>query len=102
MAWLIWTMVWWGSAAAVIAADSQLRKRKRDANPDDPDLSDKSVFPWLMVAAIAGSFVFPIYFYVTRKSIGWGVVGLLLVPVFLYMVSLVTALLGLGIFTALS
>jgi hypothetical protein len=94
---LIRTIIWWGSAALLIAIDSNYRKKKVDPDPNAPDLSDKSVAPWLLVAAVAGSLVFPFYFYSTRKSLIAALLGVLLVPVFVIGVNLLSAGLYLGV-----
>jgi hypothetical protein len=101
MIWLLYTAVWWGTAASLIALDSSMRKKKRDVDPEHPDLSDKSVAPWLIVALVAGSFTFPFYLYSTRKTVVAAVIGVVLIPVFLVVVRLLTGYLAIGLGTVL-
>ena len=97
MLWLIKSLIWWGTAALLIGIDSSRRRKKVDRDPSNPDLSDKSVGPWLIVAAVAGSLVFPFYFYSTRKTATAALVGVLLIPVFLALVYGLTLAIALGL-----
>jgi hypothetical protein len=69
MDWLITEITWWGLPALIFYIDSNRRKKKVDVDPEQPDLSDKSVWPWMVVMTVAGALTLPIYFWSTRKRL---------------------------------
>jgi hypothetical protein len=69
MLWLITEVAWFGLPATIFLIDSRYRRKMVDVDPDKPDLSDKSVWPWMVVMLIAGSLTLPLYFWSTRKRV---------------------------------
>src|SRR5262245_15512922 len=69
MVWLVTEIFWFGLVAIIIATDAGARKRK-STTTESIDLSDKSVWPWMMVALVGGPLVLPVYFWRTRRNTG--------------------------------
>jgi hypothetical protein len=94
MLWLITEIAWFGLPATIFMIDSNARRRKIDVDPEKPDLSDKSVWPWMIVMLFAGSLTLPIYFWSTRKRASAALVGVALSVACIVAASVVRAVAG--------
>jgi hypothetical protein len=70
-------VAWFGSFALVMMIDRKFR-RERAAASGEVDFSDDRIVQYLLLGLICGALVLPIYFYATRRSIGWALIGLAL------------------------
>jgi hypothetical protein len=58
--------------AAIIVVDKRQRERQ---DSGEPDLRDQNVGLWVMLFLIFGGFVFPFYFWNTRRTLASAIGG---------------------------
>lgn len=69
--------VWFGSLAAVIFIDRNIRQARQQAS-GTVDFTDDRIGSYLALGVICGGAVLPMYFWVTRRSFVGVLIGLLL------------------------